>query len=360
MSPLLKSVEKAGIQAIRAKRNPALISAQDFFTTGELLRKEFAKLIDTKEPQRIAIVPSVSYGMANAVNNIQLKAGDKMIVTGEQFPSNYYPWHRLCADTGATIKTIAAPATKINRGKIWNEHILDAIDSKTCIVAMGNVHWTDGTLFNLKVIRKRTTEVGALLIIDGTQSVGALPFSVQSIQPDVLVCSGYKWLMGPYSIGLAYYGPYFDNGNPIEESWLNRLHSEDFTGLVNYQTNYHPGALRYDVGEHSNFILAPMMLQALKQIKAWNPKNIQNYCASISKKPLDLLRENDFWIEDEKWRSKHLFGIRLPENKDIKKIKLNLTRKKIAVSYRGDAIRVSPNVYNQEKDLMNLVKTLLS
>ncbi len=345
---------------MRNKRNPAKISSEDFFTTGKLLRKEFSKLVGCKEPHRIAIIPSVSYGMANVAHNVRLRPAEKIIVTGEQFPSNYYPWQRICADQGAKLQVISAPDTKSQRGKIWNQRILEAIDARTRIVALGNVHWTDGTLFNLLEIRKRTSEVGALLVVDGTQSVGALPFSMEAIQPDALVCAGYKWLLGPYSIGLAYYGPHFDGGNPIEESWLNRLDSEDFAGLVNYQDAYQAGAMRYDVGEHSNFILAPMMLQALRQINSWNPKNIQGYCARISKKAVDLLRENDFWIEDEAFRSAHLFGIRVPAGTDIKSVAANLKKKKISVSFRGDAIRVSPNVYNQEKDLMNLAKALLA
>ena len=59
-------------------------------------------------------------------------------------------------------------------------------------------------------IRKKTKKVGALLIIDGTQSVGALPFNIKKINPDALICAGYKWLMGPYGIGLAYYNEVFD------------------------------------------------------------------------------------------------------------------------------------------------------
>ena len=360
MSPLMKTVEKAGMDGLKGKRNPLQITPQDFFTSGDLLRSEFAKLIGSNEPNRIAIIPSVSYGMANAASNIKLSPREKIIVCGEQFPSNYNPWQRLSLDSGAQLQVIASPKTKTNRGKIWNEYILDAIDENTRIVSLGHVHWADGTLFNLKEIRKRTLEVGALLLIDGTQSVGALPFSIKEIQPDVLVCAGYKWLMGPYSIGMAYYGPYFDQGKPIEENWINRLHSEDFAGLVNYQLDYQPGALRYEVGEHSNFILAPMMLAALKQINSWKPNHIQAYCKQISKKPIELLSSNGFWIEDEKYRAGHLFGIRIPEDKDIKAIKSNLKKKKISVSYRGDAIRVSPHLYNSEKELMNFAQVLIA
>lgn len=358
MSPVLKSVEKAGVKAIATKRNPALVSAADFFTNTELVRKEFATLIHATDPKRIVVVPSVSYGLANVIHNLKTNATENIIVAAEQFPSNYYPWHRLSQDTGVKIKIIKPPSELVQRGKGWNERLLEAIDKNTRVVALGNVHWADGTKFDLKAIRKRTREVGALMVIDGTQSVGALPFDVSSLQPDALVCAGYKWLMGPYSLGLAYYGEYFDQGKPIEESWINRIESENFAGLVNYQGGYQEGALRYEVGEHSNFILIPMMLEALKQINQWKPENIQEYCRKITYAPIGKLRDAGFWIEEDDFRGHHLFGIRFPKAFDVEKLKIALQKNKIAVSFRGDSIRVAPHVYNQEADLMKLVKVL--
>lgn len=358
MGPLLKEVEKKGIEGIKRKRNPAALPPSDFFTGSEKLRQEFAKLIRVKEPNRIAIIPSVSYGLANVAANINLHRSQNIVVAAEQFPSNVYSWMQRCKEAGATLKEIEPPAELRNRGKIWNERLLDAIDKNTKLVALGNVHWADGTKFDLTAIRQRTREVGALLVIDGTQSVGALPFDVSKLQPDALVCAGYKWLLGPYSIGLAYYSEYFDAGTPIEQNWITRKNSEDFSRLVKYQENYQPGALRYEVGERSNFILVPMMTAALQQIIAWKPENIQQYCKKISAKAIDQLRESGYWVEDEKFRGHHLFGVRLPKEVDMEKIKLRLQQNKISVSVRGDAIRVSPNVYNSESDLAKLVKAL--
>jgi len=358
MSPLLKSVEKAGIIGIASKKNPAMIKPADFFIGADQLRSEFAKLINVKDKKQIAIIPSASYGLANAAKNLKMNRGENLIIAAEQFPSNVYTWMNLATETGATIKTISPPSSFADRGKIWNERILEAIDTNTRLVALGHVHWADGTKFDLAQIRKRSREVGALLIIDGTQSVGALPFDVQAIQPDVLVCGGYKWLLGPYSIGLAYYGNYFDQGQPIEENWITRKNSEDFSGLVNYEENYQPGALRYDVGERSNFILVPMMTAALKQINQWKPERIQQYCRKISALSINKLREAGYWVEDEKHRGHHLFGVRLPQHKVIQEVRAKLKKNNISVSVRGNALRVAPYLYNSESDLIKMVKVL--
>ncbi|REL38984.1 aminotransferase class V-fold PLP-dependent enzyme [Rhodohalobacter sp. SW132] len=358
MSPQLNTVEKAGIEGVRRKRNPFKISAELFFDETETLRKEYAKLINASEPRRIVVIPSVSYGMANVARNLPLSRGENIIVADEQFPSNIYPWRSLADDKNAEIITVTPPAGP-SRGKRWNEMILESINPKTKMVAIGNVHWADGTLFDLKQIRKRTRDVGAWLVIDGTQSVGALPIDVEEIEPDALICAGYKWLMGPYSIGLAYYGPAMDDGKPVEENWINRYESENFAGLVNYSDRYQPGALRYEVGEHSNFILVPMMLTAVKHLNEWGVENIQAYCRDLISKPVKQLREAGFRIEDENHRSAHLFGVRLSSHHNMEDIKKALETNHILVSVRGDSIRVSPNVYNTQNELRKFAETLV-
>ena len=197
LSPSFKAIEKAGIEAVLQKSRPYLISSSDFFDPVIELKKRFANIIEVSDYERIASIPSVSYGIATVANNIKLNVGDTVVLLQEQFPSNYYSWKKL---------TDKYPDTKINRGKLWNKAILDAIDDSTAVVAMGNIHWSSGVLFDLKAIREKTRQHHALLIIDGSQSIGALPFSVKEIQPDALICAGYKWLFGPYGCAYAYYG----------------------------------------------------------------------------------------------------------------------------------------------------------
>lgn len=356
MSPMLKKVEKAGVKGIKQKRKPYHITPVDFFKTSDLVKKKISSIIDCKNHNRIAIIPSASYGLANVVNNISIKEKDEIILLDEQFPSNVYPWLNLKERSKAKLVFIKRPDTLIGSGKKWNEEILAAITNKTKVVAIGNIHWACGTLFDLIAIRKKTAEVGALLIIDGTQSIGALPLSIEKIQPDALICAGYKWLMGPYSIGVAYYGNYFDKGIPIEDNWINRRGSENFSGLINYSDKYGELASRYNVGEQSNFILLPMLLAGLNQIESWGVKNIQDYCKNLISEEIKKVNQKKYWIEKENYRANHLFGIKQLDNKInlIEKLK----SKKISVSIRGDKIRVSPHLYNDKREIKKLFECL--
>jgi len=356
MSPLLRSVEKIGHEAVSQKCMPFEIIADDFFIGTENLRKVFAEFIEAPDFQNTAIIPSVSYGIATVANNVKLNSGDEIIIVEGQFPSNVYAWKKLAAKNNASVKVIGPPDNFQNRGKIWNQKILDAITKKTALVAIAPVHWADGTIFNLKAIREKTRLFHALLIIDGAQSIGALPFSVKDIQPDALVTVGYKWLLGPYGLGMAYYSDAFNDGEPIENNWINRYNSKDFTQLVNYQNDYQPKSGRYNMGECSNFNLVPMLTKSIQQLNEWRPENIQDYCENISKKAIDDLRNLGCFIEDEAYRANHLFGIYLPKNINLDKLKAKFQEKNIYVSYRGDAIRVSPNVYNTGSEFEKFVK----
>lgn len=357
MSPLLRSVEEIGIEALIRKRNPTGIQPKDFFENAEVLKSNFGKLVNCPAKQ-VAIIPAASYGLSTAVNNLPKENGNTALVVSEEFPSGYYAIEKWCRYNHKSLQTIKAPETLEKRGQKWNATILESINMDTAVVVMSSIHWTDGTLFDLKAIGQKCKECNALFIVDGTQSVGALPIDVEVCQIDALICAGYKWLMGPYSIGLAYYSEFFNNGIPLEETWVNRSNAQNFSGLTNYVDDYAPGAGRYNVGEYGNFILLPMMNAAIEQILEWKTENIQSYCHELTKSLIAYLRENGFWVEEDEYRAKHLFGFLLPPNISQEILLQKLQENKIYVSVRGKAIRLSTHLYNTEEDIDVLIRTL--
>jgi selenocysteine lyase/cysteine desulfurase len=360
MSPMSLAVEAAGMTGVARKRVPSRITPSDFFIEADRARALFARLVNAPDPSRIAIIPAASYGLAIAARNLPAAAGQNVVVTHEQFPANVHAWRRLAAARGVEVRVVSPPDAAEGRGRGWNERILGAIDARTAIVALGHVHWTDGTRFDLEAIGQRARDVGAALVVDGTQSVGALPFDVQAVRPDALVCATYKWLMGPYSMGFAYFGPRFDDGEPLEETWIGRAGSENFKELVTYRDDYQPGAVRYDVGERANFALLPMAIAALEQVLDWQPARIQEYTAALTAPLFDRVRALGYTVEDAAYRGAHLFGMRAPAGTDITAVEARLRARKVFVSLRGSAIRVAPHVYNDARDIDALAEALAS
>ena len=359
MAPLARVVRKAGINGIDRRAAPHLIEPSDFFEESDLVRQLFARLVNTPDPNRIALIPSVSYALANVARNAPTSRGDNIVIIKDQFPSNVYPWRRLCAERSLELRTVAPPlCTNGSRARGWNSRLLTEIDSRTAVIALPQVHWTDGTVFDLEQVGERAHDCGALLIVDGTQSVGAMRFDVQRIRPDALICAGYKWLLGPYSAGLAYYGPVFDEGTPIEENWITRSGSDAFADLVHYRDEYQPAGIRYDVGERSNFTLLPMLAAALRLVSTWTVPAIQDYCKTLTARLTIVLRERGHWVEEDGWLSSHLLGIRLRDSPDLASLSKRLRERQITVSIRGDAIRVSPSVYNDCTDIDALIDAI--
>jgi len=350
-SPLMRNVEIAGIEALRLKRDPSQISPSMFFEGVNQVRSLFAELIHG-EADHVCLIPATSYGIATIAQNLPLGSGDNIILVDGQFPSNVYTWQRLSNRTGASIHTVVGDSTN------WTQKVLEAINYRTAVVAMETVHWANGYSFDLAEISQRTHAVGAKLILDGTQSVGALPFDVQKINPDALVCAGYKWLLGPYGTALMYIGERFMDGIPLEESWIAREGSEDFGNLMNYTDRYRPGAVRFDRGQANVFAHTAMMVQALKQLIEWRPEQIQLYCSELIKNLLPAIRHNGYTVDES--CLPHIFAIGLPEHINLSLLSDKLTQQKISVSVRGKAMRISPNVYNNHANINALQDVLLS
>ncbi|MGB3634004.1 MAG: aminotransferase class V-fold PLP-dependent enzyme, partial [Rubrobacteraceae bacterium] len=268
MSPQLRSVREAGEKALSTKSHPWKVTTADFFDEPELSRELFARIIGGA-PDGVAIIPSVSYGMAAAVANVPVRRGQNILVLDEQFPSNVYPWRELAKQRDAKLSTVPRPA---NHG--WTTAILNHTDENTAVIAVPNCHWTDGSLVDLVRVGERAREVGSALVVDATQSLGTYPLDVARVRPDFLISAGYKWLLGPYSLGFMYVYEAYREGNPIEQNWIVREGSQDFARLVDYRDGYAPGARRYDVGERSNFNLLPMANAALQQVLDWGVENI--------------------------------------------------------------------------------------
>lgn len=352
MSPQLRSVTAAGLEALKAKAAPWHIAPPDWFSGAENLRQLTARLIGANADS-IALVPSVSYGMAIAAANVKVGRGQSIIFLDDEYPSNYYAWREIEKEKGAHILIV-----KKADGGNWTTAILDAIDDNTAVVSVPNCHWTDGNFVDLEKVSEKARSVGAALVVDASQSLGAYPLDVEKVQLDFLVSVGYKWLLGAYALGILYVAPkYHETGKPIENSWLNRADSEDFARLVEYQDEFRTGARRFDMGEFPNFVLMPMATAGLEQILAWKVENIQHSILVLTKLIAENAAQLGYLVAPEADRISHLIGVRLPDGipKDLSE---KLTQANVFVSIRGDAIRIAPHLYNNAADIEKLFSIL--
>jgi selenocysteine lyase/cysteine desulfurase len=364
MGPLPLATQRAGQAALTMRAFPVGITPNDFFAPGERLRVSLARLVNA-DAEQIAFIPNVANGMAVVAKNMSPKRGQNIVLLGEQFPSNVYPW-RDWRELGVDIRTVAAPKApwsatlsgKPSRAALWNEKILASIDANTALVSIEQAHWTDGTLFDLIAIGARCREVSAMFVIDATQTVGAMPFDCAAIQPDALIVHSYKSMLSNYGLGFAVFSEKFAKAKPLEESWLMREGSENFARLVDYQDGYAKGMRRFDTSLRANPTLIGMLAASCELLLTWQPGRIREYLLGIEREFVSRVRALGFEVADENERAANIFGLKLPAKLDVETCRAALAAERIHVSVRGSAIRISPHVYNDAEDLASLSNVL--
>jgi selenocysteine lyase/cysteine desulfurase len=177
------------------------------------------------------------------------------------------------------------------------------------------------------------------------------------LRPDYLVTVGYKWLLGPFSVGYLYVAEEHRDGEPLEENWINRAHSEDFAALVDYQDAYQPGARRFDAGQRTKFELIPMAIAALEQILAWQ---IPHIAASLAQTTADIaLQASSLGLDvaPDHERGPHMLGIGLPKRTRTRAAAA-LAEAGCYAAFRGNSLRISPHLHTTDQDVDRLLDTL--
>lgn len=352
MSPLLHSVRDSGLSGVRRRGQPWTITADDFFEPAEQVRRLFAEIVNGSS-DGVALVPSVSYGVGIAAANLTVSSGQNIVVVEEQFPSNIYPWREIAKRTHSTVRTVSIPDGD------WTYAITNRIDDQTAVVSIPHVHWTTGAQFDLQRIRAHTRQTGSALVIDATQSLGTLPFDVSKIEPDFLVATAYKCMLGPYGLAYLYVAPEWREGRPLEEGWLNRTNAADFSQLTEYCDDYVAGARRYDFGERSSTVLLPMAIESLKQIANWKVERIEQYTRPMIQHIVDRAKELGLSHTPLYACSPCMVGIGLPGNSP-NDLGRQLAEQGIHISVRKNHARIAPHVYNSTDDVDRLFDTLAS
>jgi selenocysteine lyase/cysteine desulfurase len=350
LAPQLRSAREAAEAAWRRCAQPWLIRADDWFTEAEERRALFARLAGV-DADGVALVPATSYGLAVAAANLTAAPGQRVLVLAEDYPSNYYTWQRFARRTGATLVAVARAD-----GQRWAEALLEALDERTAVVAVLAVHWTDGALVDLDAVAARAREVGAAVVVDASQALGAMPLDLAAARPDFLVSVGYKWLLGPFGLGYLYVAPEHRDGVPLEENWISRLGSEDFARLVDYQDPYQPGARRFDVGQRTHFETTPMAIAALRQLLDWEVPRVAATLRRTTGRIEEQVRALGLTLTSPD-RGPHLLGIRLPAPAR-ERVAAALARAGVFAALRGSSLRVSPHLWTTEEDVGRLLAAL--
>lgn len=338
IGPRLRTVHEAGMRALDRCARPWELDQESWFDDAEAVRPLAAELFGAREHE-MAFVPSVSYGLETAARNLPMKPGQTIVCLDRQFPSNRYPWVRKAETSAGEIVTVPTP----DNGD-WTTATLEHIDDRTAIVSVPNVHWSDGARLDLHRIGDHCRAFGAALVLDLTQSVGVLPTDLGAIDADFAVAAGYKWLLGPYGCGFLFAAERHHDGDPIELNWITRRGSERFDKIAEYTGVFRPGAMRFDAGEYTNFVLLPMMRAALETTAEWSKAGLAEQIGEISRSLAEVAAGHGWTQTAGEDPSPHILGLKHPTI-DARRAVLGLREQGVIVGARDGKLRVSPHLH---------------
>ena len=296
------------------------------------------------EPYEIAGGSSATELLSSLAWSISPKRGENIVSTSSAFPSTVYPWSRVAATTGAEIRLAES-----KKGFSTTDAIRSLIDENTSVVCISHTEFSNGYTYDLEKLSELTHKKGAILVVDATQSAGAIPIDVKKSRIDVLVAGSYKWLCGPFGSAFMY----------IRHNLAKRLNP----GLVGFRSHKNmwdldAARLRYN-DNTSKFEFSTLafgcilgLAESLHYLNGIGIENIYRYNFFLTDCLIDGLKKADAKIISSD-RSKYRSPIITAKfkNKDSESMINDLRYAKIFVSQRKEWVRFSPHFYNTLDDI---------
>src|SRR5690349_17674293 len=214
-SPLPIRTLEAGRAAVGRKGRPWTVEAGFLNTQYERARTAAARLIQA-DPSDVALIPSISYGVATAAKLFTPGRGTRVLVLENDHSSPVLEWRARAEAQGFSVETIKQPDNAD-----WTSAVLESIERSgappVSLASISSVHWSDGGLIDVDKVRAALRQQGAAFLIDATQSAGVLALDVERLDPDFVIFPTYKWLVGPYGRAFLYVAKRHQDGVPLEQ-----------------------------------------------------------------------------------------------------------------------------------------------
>ena len=343
--------------SIEANKFPHHRDDDVFFEAPIRIRASLSKMIGAR-PEEIAVTSGAGTGVAAVAHLLTWKPGDEVITAKGEFPVQYATWKPMEEREGVKL-TIVAPRDRF----ITADDLIAAMTPRTRVVSVSHVRFDDGSLLDAARVAAACHAQGALLVLDVSQSCGAVPMDVKNLDADFLVCAGYKWLLSPYGTGFLWVkSEHQDTGRPGPFSWTSQA-TDSFFALSYVDPKPSRSAKRWDSVEaatYFNFNLAAMdasvdfvlrvgpelVREHNRQLLEFLFEHLPKDCVPAS--PLDSTQRGPCGS----------FTARTPE----KTVELyqKLQREHVVVAMREGKIRVSPHLFNSERDIDRLINVVTS
>jgi len=354
-SAMPKVSVRAAQAAIEWKKFPNRLPDSAYFEVPNRVRESLAKLIGAK-PEEIALTTGASTGMSAVAYGLSWKAGDEVITAKGEFPLQYATWRPMEEREGIALKVVPP------RGAFTTaEDLIAAMTPRTRLVSVSMVRFDNGSLLDAKRVAAACHAQGALLLLDVSQCCGGLPLNVHELGVDFMICAGYKWLLSPYGTGFFWAkGEHIANMRPGPYYWAAMEGADKFSSLASDRPKRLPGARGWDMAETSNYFNFAAMDASVDFVLQAGPETVYDH----NRKLIDFMYERlpkdrcvpTSPVDSTKRGPYGCFAARTPEKTAVLYEKLR--KESVITSLREGNIRVSPHLYNTERDIDRLISVI--
>jgi selenocysteine lyase/cysteine desulfurase len=354
-SPLPLRTQEAGRAAVGRKGRPWTLDAGFANRQHERTRAAAARLISA-DPADLALIPSVSYGVATAAKLMTVARGARVLVLENDHSSPVLEWRTRADAQGFTVETIPQP----DDGD-WTSAVLAAIERSAAppigLASISSVHWSDGGLIDLERIGAALRRQGAGLLVDATHSAGVLTMDVKRLDPDFVIFPTYKWLLGPYGRAFIYVARRHQGGIPLEQTSAGRRDVNAENQVYFADIRYVPDARRFDMGERDHFISMEMAAIGMEMMAEWGAAAVVQRLSMLTERIAEGVRDIGVSVPDHRLRAPHILSLGFKDGMPAGLVE-QLASEGVYVAARLRRMRVSPHVFNDEADVDRFVAAL--
>jgi selenocysteine lyase/cysteine desulfurase len=354
-SPLPLKTQEAGRAAVGRKGTPWTIDAGFANRQHERARAAAARLINA-EPADIALIPSISYGVATAAKVLTIERGARVIVLENDHSSPVLEWQTRADAEGFVVETVHQP----DDGD-WTAAVHAAIErpgaAPVGLASISSVHWSDGGLIDIDKVGAALRQRGAKFLIDATQGVGVLAMDVKRLDPDFVIFPTYKWLLGPYGRAFLYVAPRHQDGIPLEQTAGGRRDVRAENAVYFADLRYTPDARRFDMGERDHFVSMEMASIGMEMMADWGAAAVAQRLQMLTERIAEGVRGIGVSVPERHVRAPHILCLGFKDGMPKGLIEA-LASDDVYVAARLGRMRISPHVFNDEADADRLVAAL--
>ena len=313
----------------------------------EEARRIYAAFIGARV-EEIAFTHSTSEGM-NIIAHLLAHRGHA-ISNDLEFPSSNLPW----INRGADMTIVPS-----QNGMVPIELIRKAIGRKTRTIITSHVQYSTGFKQDLETLSKICAEKNLYLVVNATQSIGALNFDVAKFGVDFAVANGHKWLLSSFGIGTLYIqSKLLDKELGLNPPFFSQFGQANKELFDNMEIRMSKNASKFELSTpHFPNVIA--LLAAVKYISKISILRIEERIRYITQYLIDRLAELKIQILSP-LKNIHRSAIIVFKSRSPEHLTAYLGKRRIIVSARGGGIRISPHFYNDEGDIDRLIVALKS